>query len=252
MSVPPKVLPARGRIPTVREVDGRAERISRLPDPPDQTIPGFPAPAKAGSAPEPALLEPLDSDTGVQSFNAVTDALAEKMRELESVKLKLRVAQQAAALAARPTVKVESDSEEDSVVAKMIGRAVIKRVKLVAVLALLTGAPGIYSAVKGASDPKPAKVELVNDARSDITTIASAQSAMAAQRKTDIETDAKRWRIAMAMLCSQGLRADGLGNIDCATILEKAEFAAQPLDRKSPPVWKTRLEWPAIPAPPPK
>lgn len=172
----------------------------------------------------------------MRSADSLVLRLAEKAR-IEA-ELRRQIAEQAALLAQKPP-QIESD---DSVIAKAVGRLLVRRAGAMVAIALVAGAPGGYAAIKSVADPKPATAPVLDDVRQTVAAIQSAQAAQAARDKARSEDDTVRWRITMAFLCAQGLRARQL---DCDALQRDVDFAAQPLNGKKPPTWKTGETWPA-------
>ena len=198
--------------------------------PPEQTLPGVAPPPN-----EPPLLEPKEhEDTGLNSANSLVTELAERNRENRELRDRLARLE---ALATQPKVEQSADDAE----ALAIGKAIVRRLRAAPLWLLLAGSPGAVALYQSVTAPKPAAVPVVDDVRSTVKALQADASARAQADTKRLEREAVRMRVLTAFACAQGLRARRL---DCDALLRDVDFAAQPLNPKSPPTWKTQETWP--------
>jgi hypothetical protein len=232
--------PRRGPLPSaVSEPNLARGPHTPVPEAPTSPPPAMPMPPPRGllEGPRKPLPVPTPPEQRPQldslevSAESLLEALAEKNREAEDLKIKL-AASEAGATAQGPKFSLGS--------AKW----------WVLVIGALALAPNLVTQVKGwwAAPPVSApQVDALKASIDELTKTTKATNETLAKRD---ENDGKRWTLAAAALCAQGFRARGL---DCDAVQKYADFQPMPLtgphNVRGAPQWKADATWPALPIP---
>ncbi len=229
---PPKPQPYRGKLPSVREVDGR-HSSTELPRAAsrglDRTLPGSPAPAAQGSVTPPPLRDASDdeSSTAVKSRDHLLDRHAETVRE----NAELRAALAAAKM--RPVV-VEAAEPLGPELTFRAGSSKWWIALLGGVLGLAGGAGGSEAARYAHQlDEPPVTAAQLGLVRDDLRAIAE-RVRLQGDYLVGQSSDLADWqRLDSAFMCAQRtVLAEGMS---CTDVLSAVPVNPDPLAASKPP-----------------